>query len=168
MQNNQQTIDEWDIQSFTIDGIGVYPHRLIVPFLTQYGRHFTPQPLPSIYRPGAFRQCFKNAYRMALRHPVTYVEGCACQVELRPTLHAWCVDDHGNVLDRTWKHARAYFGVPIKTDYLKGIIGEREQHGDLYFGLLDDWQVNFPLIQEHGDQPELWLATVGQSNGNGC
>lgn len=141
-------------------------HKVIKPFLDRYGCDFQPQPLPKTYGRGKIKACYANSYRMALRHPVTYVEGLAIHEGAGiAQQHAWCVDDHGKVLDRTWKNGVAYVGVPIKTEFLKRLMSEREQRleqlgKEMYYGVLDDWTVDFPLINEFGEKPELWLATL--------
>jgi hypothetical protein len=138
-----------------------YPHGAIQPFLRRYGRLFTPQPLPRVYRMGQWRACFENSYRMAIRHPVIYVEGIAKNSRSPiPHLHAWCVDASGGVLDRTWNDATAYFGVPLRTDFIKQVIRERQEE---FFGFLDDWEHGFPLAKTLLDMPELWLADLGSS-----
>ena len=141
--------------------IETYRHSVVGPFLHRYGRFFAPQQLPSIYRRGAFRACFKNSYRMALRHPVIYVEGLGIANPEVPVgqLHAWCIDEFGRVLDRTWGRPGAvYFGIPFRTDYLRDVIDERSPKGDCYFGLLDDHEAGFPLIRNLGDKPGRWMA----------
>lgn len=143
-----------------------YLNRTIRPFLEQYGCEFEPQSLPKKYGAGRFKGCFENSYRMAIRHSVIYVEGLAISHSDRDAVaHAWCVDDNGKVLDRTWTSGVAYLGVPIKTEFLNRLMAERkkrlEQAGkEMYYGLLDDWEANYPLINEFGGKPELWLATL--------
>jgi hypothetical protein len=49
---------------------------------------------------------------LAQDNDLIYVEGFA--VGVFPTLHGWCVDDAGNVIDPTWPDGRGkeYYGVP--------------------------------------------------------
>jgi hypothetical protein len=134
------------------------PHALVTPFVRRYGQFFKPSFLPTRFRRGRFAACFASAYRMAVRHKVTYVEGYAISHKQHAHLHAWCVDDCDNVLDRTWADGRAYFGIPFKTAFLRNVIASRRRAGDVYFGLLDDWEAGWPLIQNLADSPEIWMA----------
>jgi hypothetical protein len=140
-------------------------HILLDPFVKQYGTYFTPSPLPSKYRMGPLGGCYKNSYRMALRHRVTYVEGFAIA---DPNVHyvqshAWCCDSDGRVLDRTWPPAAVYFGIPIQTKFLRRLLTARQRKWKdrMYYGVLDDYLEHHPLISQFGDKPELWLAQVG-------
>jgi len=135
---------------------------IVKDFVRRYGRFFTPQQLPKQFRRGGVKLCFANSYRMAIDHSLTYVEGFAVSqlISDYATLHAWCVDARGNVLDRTWGLGVAYFGIPFQTDYLQSVIGERKKTlgKQAPYGLLDDWQNNWPLIRLHGDTPEKWYV----------
>lgn len=137
------------------------PNSIVTPFVKRYGRQFQPQPLPKVYRRGGFRVCFANSYRMALRHGLTYVEGYAiASGKELGCLHAWCIDSQGMVLDRTWGLGRAYFGIPFQTQFLKRTIEARRRGGNLYFGLLEDFEGKWHLIEHLGDMPELWLEEL--------
>lgn len=97
---------------------------------------------------------------MARHHGVVYVEGVAIFiVDGRPHLHAWCADSEGRVLDRTRDDGICYFGVPVRIDFLQAVIfGRIRRLGEPYFGLLDDWQGGYFLINQLGNEPEKWLA----------
>jgi hypothetical protein len=140
-------------------------HKIVSPFLERYGREYEPQKLPKCFGVGRFKACYENSYRMALRHPVTYVEGMAISgaAGTFAQFHAWCVDSHGKVLDRTWKNGQLYFGVPIRTDFLKKFMKAREaklttEGETMYFGVLDDWTTQYSFIESFSETPELWLA----------
>ena len=138
-----------------------FPHGVIQDFLELHGRKFTPQPLPREFRSGNMGCCFANAYSMAKRYDVVYVEGLAVDAGSRCAhLHAWCANGC-NVLDATWTDGIAYFGVPIKWEFLHNEIQERERRCrasgvTMYYGLLDDYRNGWPLIKKFADQPELW------------
>jgi len=155
-KNNTELVD--DILSRCV------PNRIVTPFVKQYGRLFQPQRLPPNYRRGAWKACFANSYRMALRHGFVYVEGYAISSDTGTgCLHSWCVDRQGMVLERTWGHpGNAYFGIPFQTQFLRRTIDARRRSlGDkVYFGLLDDYEARWPLIKHLGDSPELWLETL--------
>jgi hypothetical protein len=103
---------------------GVRPEAaLFYERLNNEGRFYAPKPLPKRYKARPQKQCFKNAFDLAVktRAALMYVEGFAfCYI---PTHHAWVVDDQGNVIDPTWAEIavpyaeRSYFGivVPKKT-----------------------------------------------------
>jgi hypothetical protein len=150
-----------EVKFITDQMLARFGHELIVPFLRQYGREYRPQPLPARFKAGAWRQCFANSYRMASRHKLTYVEGVAMGNDNDvPHLHAWCADCDRNVFDRTWKIGVAYFGIPFQLPFVKTTIEKRKaaRGADYYYGILDDWHDKFPLINQFGDKPELWLA----------
>ncbi|WP_254511386.1 hypothetical protein [Anatilimnocola floriformis] len=133
-------------------------HSVVDPFLRRYGRRYLPQDLPTKYAGGKFGVCYANSYRLASEHAVTYVEGYAISTRTAsPHLHAWCVDEKGLVLDPTWRSGTFYFGIPFRLEFLKKAIAERTERGDCYYGWLDDWRPGWPLINELGEQPELWL-----------
>jgi hypothetical protein len=82
------------------------------------------------------KECFLNATHAALEHrDLTYVEGYAYN-GLLPIHHAWLVDENGVVHDPTWAsmqgregEADIYIGIPFKTDWLLGYLGEKETYG---------------------------------------
>lgn len=59
---------------------------------------------------GRFKECFRNAYRWAIKWDpeLTYCEGYATGTGF-PVHHAWLIDPDGNVQDPTWRepHDRA-------------------------------------------------------------
>lgn len=122
----------------------VAPHVDLMRFVLEYGQPFTWRKLPKSHRHGMLGACFKNSALLAIRDSLTYVEGYASIYPgQRPMLHAWCVDQHGLVFDRTWGHEEiAYFGVPIKSAYLKKM---HKLCGT--YGVLDQWKWNYPILQ---------------------
>lgn len=137
------------------DGAG----NAIGSFVHRYGRFYEPQKLPRKYKRGRVKECFGNCFYLQLEHPgLVYVEGFAVSSTTRKSapLHAWCVDSKSRVVDPTWAEiGHAYFGVPFRADYLLEVIKKRDAK---YFGLIDDWQQNYPLLNELADEPALWLA----------
>lgn len=120
-------------------------------FILDHGRYWPFLPLPKSIKPGPERECYRNAALLALGDPrFTYVEGYAAYTV--PLLHAWCVDDAGNVLDVTWRSREGtpeYFGVPFRRSYL-----EKRRRGDA----LIDCAPEFELL--HGLYPKAdWYET---------
>lgn len=80
--------------------------------------------------------CFGNALHMAIDNPGwTYVEGKVF-VHGVPLDHAWCLDSDGNVVDVTseGKGIIGYYGVPLKTEYVKRAVRMNGLYGVLdYF-----------------------------------
>jgi hypothetical protein len=119
-------------------------------FIVTHGKIYQPSKRPKGIRKQAYQECFKNASLLSLdRDDLTYVEGYAC--DYFPTLHAWCVDKKGCVIDTTWKNPEecAYFGVPFKTDFLLDTLLEEKVYGLI---------VNMAVIRKLVDlSPDIFL-----------
>ena len=116
-------------------------------FVLENGRPFTPQPRPKGIRTGDFRQCFDNAFRLARRRKLVYVEGYAIRGwddwQSLPVLHAWCSTPDGLVVDSTWKDGLEYFGVPLDLGYV-----ERSRETSDQFSVLEDWEHLYPILRD--------------------
>jgi hypothetical protein len=135
------------------------PYSKVTAFVLKYGTSFTGQLLPKKYRRGTLRLCFKNSALLSLRHGLTYVEGFASpSLQLAPTLHAWCIDSKGAVIDRTWAFTghNSYFGVPISNAYLEAMYKKAG-----CYGVLDLWQYDYPICTE---MPERFLFNLPPKN----
>lgn len=108
-------------------------------FVLDHGRMFTITP-KSFPRTGKMKECFKNALALAIRRNLTYCEGYA--INIIPTIHAWCIDKDGNVIDPTWENAKEYYGVPFQTDY---VLDFTDRHG-VYDSVVENWRDKWPLI----------------------
>jgi hypothetical protein len=129
------------------------PHDRSAKFVLKYGVAFKGGALPKIYRRGRIGACYRNSALMSLRHGLTYVEGFAStNINHLPTLHAWCIDLEGNVLDRTWGFTgeNAYFGVPINSGYVKHM----HKIAGIY-SVIDLWELGWPIYAE---DPASFLA----------
>lgn len=132
-------------QPFTLDG-----------FVLKYGRGFKWRRSLGAYDflRGEIRQCYLNAANAAISHPeLTYCEGYASS--LIPVNHAWCLDPQGRVLELTWEEPGSeYYGIPFKTEFLR-----RQLLTQKYYGLIDAWQSNWPLLR--GKYPKKdWYKKV--------
>ena len=93
-------------------------------FFLKYGLQFTPQPFPSKFKKwhGEMGDCSLNALLLACayQNELHYVEGFALSAKIAaesPHLHAWCVDNDGNVVDPTWRDklmGQEYCGLVFK------------------------------------------------------
>lgn len=92
------------------------------------------------YKKGTMKECFKNAYRLASSKGFKYCEGYATSII--PTLHAWCLDEKGNVIDVTWKNGRDYFGVIFPMSYIHKVHAARGK-----YGVMDNYEQGFPLLK---------------------
>jgi len=93
--------------------------------LVAHGKVCTPQKLPRCYRRGTVRECYRNAYNLAMMHnELQYVEGLALPDFMDiPIDHAWCIDDNGMVVDNTWPTVgKEYFGVPFDIKFVCNVI----------------------------------------------
>jgi len=99
-------------------------------FLNQHGQFWPLQPFPANERPGRPNSCFYNAFSACLKSDLRYVEGYA--LAIIPIHHAWCVDEHGLVIDHTWARFKPNRHSPYEDNGYGGI-------GLSYFG------VEFPL-----------------------
>ena len=101
----------------------------------KFGRRWKAAELPFDVKLGRQHQCFQESRALVLAQPkrFTYVEGYAFK-RLLPLHHAWCVDEHGNVVDPTWsdiesavycgtafRHNAVYEGTRAKNDW--GFLG---------------------------------------------
>jgi hypothetical protein len=100
------------------------------------------------------KQCFSNTYKLVDRHPeFTYVEGYAVTHDSPlPVQHAWAVDQHGRVVDLTWKapERALYYGVEIPFETVRILA---VKHG-VYGVICNDWMVGVPLLKHGRFLPE--------------
>ena len=106
------------------------PHGLIL----HYGRYWMSRTKPKGVKWGRKGECFSNAFYLMARCPwLTYCEGYALLTDLPlEFLHAWCVDQEGNVIDNTWrKPSTEYFGIPFDRDWVLKFVRDKEESGVL-------------------------------------
>ncbi len=92
--------------------------------MLKYGKPYDVNPETFKGKRGKAHACYMNAAQRALDDPKqTYVEGWV-SVHGVPIQHAWTVGPDGKVNDNTiaGKGILEYFGVPIKTEYLRTTI----------------------------------------------
>ena len=119
-------------------------------FVLKNGIPFISQKLPKGYKRGIVKECYTNAYRLAIDEDLVYVEGYAYS-GLIPVLHAWCLDKDDKVIDPTWENPEdcGYFGIPIDEKYLIGTVMAKGT-----YGVIDNWKDRWPMLTE---DPEEWL-----------
>jgi len=119
-------------------------------YVAAYGQRFKSQPLPADVERGREKECYKNASLLVMeRSDLTYVEGFGKTARTGDLafLHAWAVDNDGNVIDPTWTdpEKNEYFGVKYdRAKYLKylytakiyGVLGStfKNAHGAINTG----------------------------------
>lgn len=121
-----------------------------VPFIRTSG-------LPRHIKKGPVKLCYQNATNLMLYHGLTYCEGFAFS-GLIVTMHAWNLDAKGNIIDNTWCNrgkkprweGHEYLGIPFKKEFVTKTIAERE-----YYGVIDDWSRDFPLLSGKIDPKEF-------------
>lgn len=135
---------------------GVNSGLSIEEFVLTNGRAYKAAERPTGIRQGVMRQCFKNATELHLKcsKRYSYCEGYA--LNIIPVLHAWCVDQDGNVVDPTWPDQQdcQYYGVEIPRQYLVRTMIETE-----HYGILDNYKEGFPLMsgRHRLDDPNTWF-----------
>jgi hypothetical protein len=85
-----------------------------------HGREFESQPRPKGFRRrGASQACFYNAYRLAEKHGLAYVEGFGLGLSGVLIHHAWCLDEAAKVIDTTWDRPEScyYYGIPFRWEF---------------------------------------------------
>ena len=118
-----------------------WEYTCIEDFILKNGRKMKIEPLPEGIKRGEPRQCFKNAFLLALENGFTYCEGYANSVVPLPLMHAWCVDKNGIVIDPTWEDGKDYFGVEIPMEIANRIILKSG-----HYGVIDTWDLKFPFL----------------------
>ena len=102
-------------------------------FVLDNGRYYEPTELPKGYRLMTPQRCFDNAFKLACKKGLTYVEGYA-EIFGVPILHGWCLDGE-TVIDPTTTGLGGYYGVPLKLSLVKQLRAEKKNT----FSILDDW-----------------------------
>ena len=98
-------------------------------------------PLSNKFPKGKMKECFLNAYHLSQSEEgLTYCEGYA--MGIIPVLHAWCINQKGQVIDNTWITGEEYFGVEFTREFVIKTALKRK-----YFGIIDDWQNRWPLLR---------------------
>jgi len=129
-------------------------------FVLEHGWWYEPVQLSDHLAIGTPEQCLTNAVNLVLDDgSLIYCEGYALYNEKSlPVIHAWVTDGNGNAIDNTWPlPGVAYAGVPFKSLF----VNTTALKNRAIVSLLDDYQNNYPLRGELGDQPDKWLEVRG-------
>lgn len=118
-------------------------------FVLKNGKGFTGSKLPEGVERGTPKECFANAFNLALTNSdYQYVEGFAGHRNLPlPIHHAWVIDGDGNVIDNTWEgpETATYWGIPLDFDFVYETVVEK--HG--YYGLFaNEIMLNLDVLEE--------------------
>jgi hypothetical protein len=116
----------------------------VMEFVHRHGKVFEPAPWDGRFKKGRMKQCFSNAFILAVESGLRYVEGYAVSPHFpMPISHAWNVDEQGRAVDITWENkGLAYLGIEFAT----GRVDDAIMHGTGC--VLDDWERGFPLLQQ--------------------
>ncbi len=89
-------------------------------------------PLPDDVQRGEKKNCFANAWNLAIERDWVYVEGWAESVI--PMHHAWVLDDEVRIVDPTWDYedGRAYWGIAFDVSYVSKVLCKSKTHGLFY------------------------------------
>jgi hypothetical protein len=105
---------------------------------------------PMHIKKGEPKQCYKNAFQVAWRHPhrFSYVEGLAISKKVGfPIDHAWVYDKlKKRFFEVTWDDGPGqilYFGVVIKL----GFVISEAMESQIY-GVLQNWKTGWRILKE--------------------
>lgn len=117
--------------------------REFLELLLEYGKVFTPRPLPNYLKviPNnrtLYSRC-RWAAQLCLSHhgSLTYCEGL-CYLGKDIFYHAWCANENGYVydpaIDLSKVHGdKVYVGIEVKLDSLKQALVDKHDYGIFYF-----------------------------------
>jgi hypothetical protein len=131
----------------------MHPQHHIHGFVLEHGRPFTAAPRPDWCERGTPKECFSNAFHLALETGLIYVEGFMLRDGLPiPIHHGWCVDGDV-VIDPTINDPEncEYYGIPMDTDF---VLLHTTTSG--VYGILDN--PNSKRIYE--TVPDTFLETI--------
>jgi hypothetical protein len=129
-------------------GMKGFKYSSIEDFWLQNGREMKSAPLHESYEMGAKKECFTNAFNLAMSEPnLTYCEGLAIPSNLPiPFDHAWCIDQEGNVVDNTWDDSEGcvYYGVGFEFEDVRQIVLESE-----HYGVVSNYYSDYKVLRGH-------------------
>ena len=100
-------------------------------------------------------ECYQNAWYLAEERGWEYVEGYATTTELGiPLMHAWCINEDGDVVDPTWSDGENYVGVVIPTEIARDVMAQTEHYsvlGNLWMYRGDVGEVMFQIAKANND-----------------
>ncbi|MEV8605574.1 hypothetical protein AB0465_37535 [Streptomyces griseoviridis] len=112
-------------------GTATWVHRSVYELVATHGSWCKPAALPPRIGQLPARGCFANAAAIERAHPrLVYTEGFAVDDSPVPTIHAWCTDTEGRVVDPTWPDPQdgAYLGIALppalrpRAPYYRGVL----------------------------------------------
>jgi hypothetical protein len=124
--------------------------RRLRDFVLREGHPLPAQPLPASYQLKGRGLCHWESLRLSRSSGLVYVEGFALTDRAKvATLHGWCIDGGGRVIDCTWSNRGiAYFGIPIHPEYARRKLElfEAMPSGSTAASLLNDRTDNWAIL----------------------
>lgn len=109
--------------------------------------------LPQKIKKMEAKMCFRNSFHMMQSHHLIYCEGLAFS-GLIVTMHAWNIDEAGNVIDVTWRSKdfpKEYLGIPFNPKFVNKTAQNRG-----WYGIIENWEQDFPLLSGK-ENPDEYL-----------
>jgi hypothetical protein len=112
------------------EGRGATPQRLIL----EHGREFAAVPRPKNFRPRKPKNCFGNAFSLALEGRAEYCEGFASSASGITTAfaHAWACTVDGTLVETTLREPEnyAYLGIRFPPEIFRQLVDRRCREPD--------------------------------------